>query len=231
MTVSLKEQEELFLAIGSKLQKRMEAFVIGGSAMLYYKIKVTTKDIDLVLNNKKDRDLLLEILNGLGFQKRATRMLYFEKKNVPVLMQRGEERTDLFYDKVIDFKFSDSIKERVTASYEYGNLTVKVISPEDIILLKCATERAGDRLDAVSLTKIKNIDWNIIIEEAIVQMNMIGDIIPLSLYDFMYELKEDLKADIDQGVINKLGDIAEKHLKEKIKSDKHIKVTRFKKKT
>ena len=62
-------------------------------------------------------------------------------------------------------------------------------------------------------------------------MNMIGDIIPLSLYDFMYELKEDLKADIDQGVINKLGDIAEKHLKEKIKSDKHIKVTRFKKKT
>ena len=231
MTVSLKEQEELFLAIGSKLQKRMEAFVIGGSAMLYYKIKVTTKDIDLVLNNKKDRDLLLEILNGLGFQKRATRMLYFEKKNVPVLMQRGEERTDLFYDKVIDFKFSDSIKERVTASYEYGNLTVKVISPEDIILLKCATERAGDRLDAVSLTKIKNIDWNIIIEEAIVQMNMIGDIIPLSLYDFMYELKEDLKADIDQGVINKLGDIAENHLNEKIKSDKHIKVTRFKKKT
>ena len=227
VTVSLKEQEELFKIIGEKMQKKIEAFVIGGSAMLYYGAKIATKDIDAVLNNKEERDILIKVLKELGFKERSTKFLYFEKKNVPVLLQRGEERIDLFYDKIIDFKFTNSIKERATASYEYENLIVKVISPEDIIILKCATERAGDRLDAVSLIKIKNVDWDIIIDEAIIQMNIIGDVIPLSLYDFMCELKEDLKADINQKVIDKIGDIAEKHIKEKIKSGKHINVKRY----
>ena len=227
MTVSLKEQEELFKIIGEKMQKKIEAFVIGGSAMLYYGAKIATKDVDVVLNNKEERDILIKVLKELGFKERPTKFLYFEKKNVPVLLQRGEERIDIFYDKIIDFKFTNSIKERATASYEYGNLIINVISPEDIIILKCATERAGDRLDAVSLINIKNIDWDIIIDEAIIQMNIIGDVIPLSLYDFMCELKEDLKADINQKVIDKIGDIAEKHIKEKIKSGKHINVKRY----
>lgn len=228
MTISLKEQEGLFKLIGEKLKEKIEVFVIGGSAMLHYGAKEATKDVDIVLNNKKERDKLWKILEDLGFRKRPTRLLYFEKKNVPILLQRGDERIDLFYDKVVDFKFTDSMKDRVTASYEYGNLMVKVISHEDIIVLKCATERAGDRLDAASLIKMKNIDWDIIMDEAVIQMELIGDVIPLSLFDFMCELKEDLKADISQDIMDRLGDIAEKHLKEKIKSGKFIKVTEFK---
>lgn len=228
MATSLKEQEELFKVMGGKLGKKIEAFVIGGSAMLYYGAKDVTKDIDIVLKNKKERDVLVSTLEELGFNKRSTRLLYFEKKNVPVLLQRDEERIDIFYDKVIDFKFTDSMEDRVTASYEYGNLIIKVISHEDIIVLKCATERAGDRLDAASLMKIKNIDWDIIMDEAVIQMKIIGDVIPLSLFEFMCELKEDLKVDISQQIIDKLGDIAEKHLEKKIKSGDFIKVTEFK---
>jgi len=228
MVTALNDQEELFRMIGEKLKEKIDVFAIGGSAMLYYGAKESTKDIDIVLNNKKERDILLTLLKEQGFRERSTKILYFEKKNVPILLQRDEDRIDLFYDKIVDFKFTDSIKERITSSYEYSNLIVKVLSPEDIIILKCATERAGDRLDAASLLKIKNIDWDTIMNEAIVQMKIIGDVIPLSLHSFMCELKEDLKADIDQKIIDRLGDIAEKHLEEKIKSGSHIKVTKFK---
>ena len=35
--------------------------------------------------------------------------------------------------------------ERIKEVHEFGNLIVKIILPEDIILLKCATEREKDR--------------------------------------------------------------------------------------
>lgn len=226
---TLKDQEDLLLLIGETLKEKLEVYVIGGSAMLYYGAKNVTKDIDIVCNNKKQRDLLANVLFELGFTKRSTKILYFEKKNIPLLLQRGDDRFDIFYEKVIDFKFTDSIKQRATASYEYNNLIVKVISPEDIILLKCATERAGDRADAAEIIKRTNVNWNIIIDESVQQMKIIGDVIPLSLYDFMCELKEDLKIDISQEIIDKLGDIAEHHLSEKLKSGDTVKTIYFKK--
>ncbi len=228
--IRLEEQQDLFSLIGEKLKKKVECFVIGGSAMIYYKAKDATKDIDIVFLNENDRKLIIDILKELGYKEREAKILYFRKKNVPILLQRGEERFDLFCDKIISFKFTESMKERITSVYEYNNLIIKLVSPEDIILLKCATERAGDRLDAAELIKRANINWDAIINESINQMNLIGDIIPLSLYDFLSELKEDLKANIPDKVINKIEDIAYKETVKKIKSGKHIKITHHKKK-
>ena len=53
--------------------------------------------------------------------------------------------------------------------HEFGNLIIKTISPEDIISLKCATEREKDRNDAASLIEKFNIDWEVIIKESIHQ--------------------------------------------------------------
>ncbi len=229
--VRLEEQQDLFSLIGEKIKKKkVECFVIGGSAMMYYKAKDVTKDIDIVFLNEKGRGLIIKILKELGFKEREAKILYFKKKNVPILLQRDENRFDLFFDKIINFKFTESMKERVNAIYEYNNLIVKVVSPEDIILLKCATERAGDRADAAELIKRADIKWDVILEESIAQMNLIGDIIPLSLYDFLLELKEDLKVNIPDKVIKKIEDVAYKEALKKIKSGKHIKVTHYKSK-
>ena len=54
MTTNLKEQEELFKLIGSKLKNRLEAFIIGGASMLYYNAKNVTKDIDIVFRGMED---------------------------------------------------------------------------------------------------------------------------------------------------------------------------------
>ena len=225
----LKEQEDIFKLIGASLKKKTECFVIGGSAMMYYKIKNITKDIDIVLLNEKDRQYVLETMKNLGYAERNSGMLYVNKKNVPILLQRGQDRFDLFSRKIINLKFTDEMAGRANLAYDYSNLTTKIVSPEDIIILKCATDRAGDRLDAANIIKSANINWNVLLEESVNQMNLIGDVIPLNLYDFLLELKEDLQVEVPDDFLKKLEIKCEEVLTKKLKEGDTVKVTKFKK--
>ena len=169
----IKEQEEIFNLIGSNLKKKIKCFVIGGSAMLYYKLKDATKDIDIVLLNENDRQYILKLMKNLGYAERNSKILYINKKNVPILLQREQNRFDLFTRTIINLKFSDRMADRARLVYEYENLIVSVVSPEDIIILKCATDRAGDRLDAANIIKNTNINWEILSQESINQMKLL----------------------------------------------------------
>ncbi len=210
--VSLKEQGELFKLIGEKLKSKIECFVIGGSAMLYLGVKDATKDIDLVFQNEGARKEVINILKGFGFSETNAGLLYIKKKNIPILLRRGKERIDLFSRKIISLELTDSIIERIIAVYEFDNFIIKIISPEDIILSKCATERAGDRLDAIEIMKRHDVNWDIVIKEAEHQTELGEFVFPVFLYDFLNELKEDFKADIPEKVINKIEEIAEKQM-------------------
>ena len=126
------------------------------------------------------------------------------------------ERVDLFFKEIITFKMSNSIVKRVTETHEFNNLLVKVVSPEDIILLKCATEREKDRFDALSLIEKFNINWQIIIDEAVNQTKLESYLFPVYLYDFLEELKEDFKADIPRDVLRKIRKISEDLLVKKL---------------
>lgn len=223
----IKEQEDIFNLIGSNLKKKIKCYVIGGSAMLYYKLKDATKDIDIVLLNENDRQYILKVMKELGYSERSSKMLYVNKKNVPILLQRGEDRFDLFNRTIINLRFSENMKQRSKLVYEYGNLIANVVSAEDIIILKCATDRAGDRLDAANIIKNTNINWDALAEESINQMNLVGDVIPLSLYDFMLELKEDLKIEIPDEFIKKLETKCEEILDERLKKGTTVRVTKY----
>ena len=225
----LKEQEDIFNLIGANLKRKIKCFVIGGSAMLYYKLKDATKDIDIVLLNEKDREYILKIMKNLGYAERNPKILYVNKKNVPILLQREENRFDLFNRTIINLKFSDGMIDRSQLIYEYGNLIVNVVSPEDIVILKCATDRAGDRIDAASIINNTNVNWDILLQESINQMMLVGDVIPLSLYQFLLELREDLKVEIPDDLIKKLETKCEEILIKKLKQGKTVKVTKYKK--
>ncbi|MEK6891592.1 MAG: DUF6036 family nucleotidyltransferase [Nanoarchaeota archaeon] len=224
----IKEQENIFNLIGSNLKKKIKCYVIGGSAMLYYKLKNVTKDIDIVLCSENDRQCILNTMKELGYAERNPKILYVNKKNVPILMQRGDDRFDLFNRTIINLRFSENMEKRSKIVYEYGNLIANIVSPEDIIILKCATDRAGDRLDAGSIIKNTNINWNILVEESINQMNLVGDVIPLSLYEFVFELKEDLKIEIPDEFIKKLEIKCDNILNERLKKGTTVRVTKFK---
>ena len=225
----LKDQEDIFNLIGSSLKRKIKCFVIGGSAMLYYKLKDATKDIDIVLLNENERQYVLKTMKKLGYSEKNPKILYINKKNVPILLQREQNRFDMFNRTIINLKFSNDMLDRTQLIYEYNNLIVNVVSPEDIVILKCATDRAGDRLDAANIIKNTNINWNILFEESINQMSLVGDVIPLNLYQFLLELKDDLNLDIPEDFLKKLEIECEAILTKKIKEGKTVRVTKYKK--
>ncbi len=211
----IEDQRKIFELIGEKLKERINIWVIGGSAMLYYGFKEVTKDIDIVLDTKKDKEMMEKVLKELGFREKPAGMLYGEREDLPLLLQRGEDRFDVFYKKIFNVYLSKEMKERVSKAYNYGNLMVEVVSSEDIVLLKSVTERAGDRLDAAEIIKRVKVNWDVLIKESVNQMKLSKDIVPLSLYDFLNELKEDLKVEIPKEIIEKVGDICEKEFKKR----------------
>ena len=217
--INITDQNELFNLIGAKLDEKAECLAIGGSAMMFYGAKTETKDVDLVFLDKKSFDSVKKALYEIGFNERKNIRPIFAHYDIardkPVMMEGRDTRFDLFLNEVIGFKISSSIADRVKEVHEFGNLIIKTISPEDIISLKCATEREKDRDDALEIIKKFNINWNIIIEESIAQTKIGGDVYPVYLYDFLLELKEDLKADMPMEVIKK------------IKSGKSVRVTKF----
>ena len=218
--INLEQQNELFKLIGEILKDKLECYVIGGSAMMYYGMKGNTKDIDLVFEHEKDREKVIQVLKNLGYNERGIKVvsvIYPKKKNTPILLERDDSRVDLFVNKIINTVLSDSMKDRINSIYEYGNFIIKVLAPEDLIITKCATERAGDRLDAVEIMKRAKIDWVVIIKESVFQAEVTPYLFPVFLFDFLYELKEDLKADVPKKVLDEIRKISEDLLEKKLK--------------
>ena len=223
--VKINEQSQLFEIIGNDLKEKINCYVIGGSAMLFYGAKVDTKDVDLVFLKKRDLEKIKEILEKISFKDKIELVKIFRRyedgKNRPIMMVGNNgERIDLFFKEIITFEMSNTIVDRVREIHEFNNLIINVVSPEDIILLKCATEREKDRFDALSLIEKFKINWNVIIEEAINQTKLESNIFPVFLFDFLYELKEDFKANIPKEVLDKIRKISEEMMIKRIKKNK-----------
>ncbi|MFH1592851.1 MAG: nucleotidyltransferase [Candidatus Woesearchaeota archaeon] len=212
--VTLDEQINLLKTIGADLERKIEALVIGGSAMMFLGAKTETKDIDLVLMREEDFLLIKKILKKNGFTEKRLRIIRgdYEPKINPTFLEGMNTRFDLFFKEVVCIKITESILERVKEVHQFGKLVVKVLSPEDIILMKCTTERTGDRDDGKSLVEKFKINWDIILEESLRQTKIGDSVFPVFLYDFLVELKEDLKVDIPKDVILKIMKIAEEEI-------------------
>jgi hypothetical protein len=192
-------QNELFELISSYLKKDVKCFVFGGSAMLFYGYKSSTKDIDLLFEKKADREAFIDAITILGYKKRSLIDVFPKEKQkllyTPLLFSRGDERFDLFLGKIFQISLSDNMKSRLYARHDYvkksKTLSVGVLSKEDIILLKSVTERERDFDDIRRLVqKESNINWDIIIEEALFQYKRGVKWILLDLEETLRRLKE-----------------------------------------
>lgn len=227
--IDYQAQSKLLELIGKTLKRTISVYVIGGSAMMYYQAKQNTKDIDVVTTTEEDFREIIDALQHIGFSERIP-FLHTKYKEIqtdkPKMLQLKDERIDIFLNKIICFTLSESMKARITQRHEYRNLICNIVSPEDIILLKSATERAGDRQDAKGLIENYNIKWDVIIAEAEHQTELGQDLFVVFLYDFLEELKEDLKADVPLGVLRKIRKIAEKAMIKAMKEKKNVSIKR-----
>lgn len=174
--LSGKEDLECALhEIGEELADHVEAYLIGGCAMILYNAKLATKDIDLVLLSAVDAESVVRALTKSGFRVVVPREDVYCRLGTAIMMedQRGM-RVDIFVETVCrKVKVTSRMVARSKLHSRYGKLDINLISPEDIFLFKSVTEREGDLDDMARLAE-RGLDWKAILEECTLQS---GDVI------------------------------------------------------
>lgn len=218
--ITVDEQQKLFLNIARILNKKVTAYAVGGTAMMFLGIKDSTLDIDLVFENEKDKYTFKEAIKSLGYREIDAIKVYGARRNQPEMLKLNDERFDLFVVEVIDFVFSENMQRRAESIHQFGeNLILKIADPHDIILMKCATDRLKDKDDARKIIDLGKIKWELLVEEAKKQIKLGKDKAAFELGCFLEDLKREMKVDIPQKVLDDLFEIVMKQVEEKKKGE------------
>src|SRR3989344_6703506 len=214
--ISIEGQQGLLLAISKKLKKKINVYAVGGTAMMFLGLKDSTLDIDFVFENKYDREVFKEAIRSLGYRELDATIVYGGKVNRPEMLTLGDERFDLFVIEVIDFIFSKDMQDRAKQIHQFGdNLVLKIADPQDIILMKCATDRLKDLNDARSIIENKEINWDLILGEAKNQIKLGKPRAIFELGYFFEKLENRFKLNIPKRTTDELWNLLEKEAKGK----------------
>jgi hypothetical protein len=174
--INTQDQEQLFKLIADYLEKDLTCIAIGGTAMMFKGYKNTTKDIDIVFQTTKDREVFIEAIEQLGYKQIAIGNIYDEKrkthKNKPLMFSRGDERFDLFVKDVFGFvlSFKQEVMSEKIDVIGKQEMSIHLLSKETLVLLKAITGREKDYEDIETILEIeKNIGWKELVKQAIGQ--------------------------------------------------------------
>ena len=214
--ISIEEQQKLLLNISRRLKKQVTAYAIGGTAMMFLGFKDSTLDIDIVFKNKQDREIFEQAVKEIDYREMDSVIVYGAKQNQPKMFTLGDERLDLFVIHVIDFDFSKQMMERAEQTHQFNNnLLLKIANPHDLILMKCATDRKKDLDDARKIINSTKIDWNILINEAKMQIKLGRHTAAFDLGEFLEKLKYEIKVNVPKGVLDDLFEIVKGQAEDK----------------
>src|SRR3989344_1137634 len=218
--ITIDQQQKLLLNVARRLSKKITIYAIGGTAMMFLGFKDATLDIDLVFKNEKDRAVFKEAVKSLGYLEMDAIKIYGVKRNTPEMFKLNDERFDLFVVEVVDFIFSENMKQRTEQTHQFGEtLILKIANPHDIILMKCATDRLKDKDDARKIINLGKIKWELLVEEAKKQIELGKEKTAFELGCFLEDLKREMKVDIPQKVLDDLFEIVMKQVEEKKKGE------------
>lgn len=156
------------IKIDKLLKKKITVYLIGGSAMSFYGIKDSTKDIDALFENQYDCAEFFNAITKLGYE---TSEQYFppvvQMEATFFVYKDDEIWIDLFIKNVMNkFDLMQSIKNRsVKTDLPTTNLNVNCLDKNDIFLFKSITPRERDEDDLILLLSKSEIDFKIIHEE------------------------------------------------------------------
>lgn len=154
--------------VGKKVPKEITVYLIGGCAMCLRGLKFNTKDVDAIFTSKEDLKLFETELLSLGYKITVGVDTIYEKLGAYSILRHTENAGfDLFHIKVCDMLvLSEGMRKRVTTYGALGELTVNLLSNEDITLFKAITDRPRDIDDIKLLVEGKpDFDWNVIKNE------------------------------------------------------------------
>src|SRR3989338_8661127 len=119
--INIEEQQNLFIRLAEKLPRKIEAYAIGGTALMFSGLKENTLDVDLIFSNAEDRKVFKETAKSLDFKDSSVEIVYGKKDNTPEMVALSGVRLDLFLFKVITSNFSIGMQKRPTQIHEFAN--------------------------------------------------------------------------------------------------------------
>ena len=176
MISTFEQLNKLFREIDKTLKTPVHFYIIGGAVLLYYNLKTATKDVDIIVDTRKEFITTEKTLKHLNFTTTIPTKEY-EKFDISQIFTREDFRIDLFEKTVCKgFALSEGMKKRAKTIQKLPRLTISLCSPTDIFLFKTFTEREGDIADCISLTGA-TIEWDSMMEEINTQIKTTGNTI------------------------------------------------------
>lgn len=193
-----KDLEDNLKELGKELDSKINAYMIGGVNLILRGLKDTTKDLDLVLENKEDFGKVRSSLKKLGFREITEVEKAYEEMNPSAVMEReGSPRWDLFVRQVAGtLHLTKGMRERSEHFEDYDNLSIHLVSLDDIFLFKSITDREGDLEDATLIARRGEIDWPTLLEELLIQEERVEGRPSFVVLDTLDLLKERYEMEI-----------------------------------
>ncbi len=162
---------ELLEKIGAILPVRVKIYMIGGGALSLKGLKEATKDVDLVLLDKKALHQIKDSFEKIGYEiDKGLFKEQFYKDAVFVFLDKSGSRIDILVDVVCGMlRLTEDMQKRAAKYGSFGNLDLYLVSNEDILLFKAITDRPQDLKDIRALIDATKLNWDVIIKECVSQ--------------------------------------------------------------
>lgn len=161
--------------IGEEIENPLTVYLIGGGAMAFRGLKDTTKDIDLIVTDGNDLRQLQAVLLENGYESIENPAEEYDTLGAKRILENSDGcRIDLFNQQVIDkLVLSEGMRERGKQYLTAGNLSVALVSSEDIFLFKAVAGRNDDIDDMFTLFQT-DLDFDSIEAELAQQIELLG---------------------------------------------------------
>ena len=152
--------------VSTSLDIQVEAYLIGGLAMMQHGLKVTTKDVDIVFMDEADEQVVEVALRSLGFHRARELSGPYVALGATIIMERFDgTRFDIFIEEVCrKLRLTDGMRHRADELPLDGNLRLMAAAPEDLFLFKSVTDRDDDLADMALLAGVA-LDWEAMADE------------------------------------------------------------------
>lgn len=157
MATTKQDLMQFLKFLSNHIDREITLIAVGGTALTLLGIKESTKDIDFDLPESSDCKIIEGILKDLNFEKKG--FSWFATTNI------GITRIDLFKGGYIfNIQLLDDYINKTRIITKIGNITLKTISLQDIIITKIGRGDERDFDDIKQIYEKERIDNDELIE-------------------------------------------------------------------
>ncbi|MEK6792541.1 MAG: DUF6036 family nucleotidyltransferase [Nanoarchaeota archaeon] len=164
-----EELNEWLTKVGSKAKEPVKVYMIGGCALSFKNLKEKTKDVDIIVDSKKDFTILDNAISSAGFKRKIDLENEFYLTALAVYTKGDDSRIDVFLKQVGKMLWlSEDMIKRAELFRNYDKLSIYLVSLEDIFLFKSMASRPGDIIDCDRIMR-RGINYDILYGEMLNQ--------------------------------------------------------------